>query len=142
MGRASLPCGLARSPQGNRRMSKYPVYLTLLLLLSACRYTTFPLIPTPIHGQFPVQITGHIGLQGGNTVLQVRLLSRESGYFEVLWFENGLKVSEDSRYVDPAHPTATFRLRGSNPSARAVVSFGGSVLREFELQPPKLRTSL
>ena len=58
----------------------------------------------------------------------------EPGYLSVEWFDSGQPLASDSVYLDASQRAATFRLTAPDEGAyRAVLSFGGAVLRQVEL---------
>lgn len=104
--------------------------------LSACRYSYFPLVPKAVEVTLPARITtATLTRDGANLLLRARVDGRfEPGYLGVAWFDGAQALGQDSVYLDPEQRDATFRLEAPNPGAyRAVISFGGTVLRQVEL---------
>ncbi|AFZ68881.1 hypothetical protein [Deinococcus peraridilitoris] len=109
----------------------------LSLGLSACRYTTFPLAPPTLQGEFPARLSeGLLARDGGDLTLTVRLDARsKSGFLTVAWFRDDTELGRDRVYLDIREPTAQFRLGAPEPGFyRAVVLFEGAILRQFELE--------
>ncbi|MBB5233124.1 hypothetical protein [Deinococcus budaensis] len=108
----------------------------LLPLLVGCRYTYLPLIPAPAEVALPTRVTSAaLTREGGALVLRARVEGRfEPGYLSVAWFDSGRELGRDSVYLDAAQREATFRLEAPEAGAyRAVLAFGGNVLRQVEL---------
>ncbi|TDE87627.1 hypothetical protein [Deinococcus sp. S9] len=115
-----------------------PLLLAGLLAptLSACRYAYLPLIPKPVEVTLPARVTSAtLVREGADLVLRARVEGRfEPGYLNVTWFDGARELGQDSVYLDAAQRDATFRLPAPNPGAyRALLSFGGTVLRQVEL---------
>lgn len=119
---------------------------TLLLLvllspaLSGCRYNFVPLIPGQIEPELPARVTGAtLARDGEQLVLRAQVDGTFTpGYLSVAWFDGGAGLGTDSVYLDGAQRTATFTLSAPQPGAyRAVLSFGGTVLRQVELYEVK-----
>lgn len=104
--------------------------------LSACRYAYLPLIPKPVEVTLPARVTSAtLVREGADLVLRARVEGRfEPGYLNVAWFDGARELGHDSVYLDAAQRDATFRFPAPNPGAyRALLSFGGTVLRQVEL---------
>lgn len=104
--------------------------------LTACRYAYFPLVPKPVEVTLPARVTtATLKRDGANLLLQARVEGRfDPGYLSVAWFDGAQELGHDSVYLDAAQRDASFRLEAPNPGAyRAVISFGGTVLRQVEL---------
>lgn len=118
-----------------------PIRLLLLAALlapalTACRYAYFPLTPRPVEVTLPTRVTSAtLVREGADLLLRARVDGRfDPGYLNVAWFDGAQPLGQDSVYLDPAQRDATFRLPAPNPGAyRAVISFGGTVLRQVEL---------
>ncbi|WP_102128029.1 hypothetical protein [Deinococcus planocerae] len=104
--------------------------------LSACRYTFLPVVPAPAQVTLPTRVTAATLERDGDTlVLRARVDGEFTpGYLGVAWFDGARELGRDSVYLDPAQRGATFRLDAPDPGAfRAVLTFGGNVLRQVEL---------
>ncbi|MBZ9711686.1 hypothetical protein [Deinococcus multiflagellatus] len=104
--------------------------------LSACRYNFVPLIPPQIEPELPARVTQATLTRDGETLrLQAQVDGRfEPGYLSVAWFNGSAPIGTDSVYLDAAQRRAAFSLRAPEKGAyRAVLSFGGTVLRQVEL---------
>ena len=115
---------------------KRALLILLALPLAGCRFTTFPLVPTELHGEFlPRLSSGSLTRDGNDLVLRVKLDARgKSGYLTVAWFREDAELSRDGAFLDVKEPNATLRLPAPDKgNYRAVVSFEGDVLRQFEL---------
>ena len=68
-------------------------------------------------------------------VLAVTLDGRlEPGYLTAHWFDGARELGTDSMYLDADTRSAALRLPAADKGAyRAVLSFGGTVLRQVEL---------
>ncbi|WP_264777045.1 hypothetical protein [Deinococcus aetherius] len=120
-----------------------PISVRLLVLacllapaLSGCRYNFLPVVPTPVEVTLPTRVTAATLERDGDTlVLRARVDGRFSpGYLSVAWFDGARELGRDSVYLDAAQREATFRLDAPDPGAfRAVIAFGGNVLRQVEL---------
>jgi hypothetical protein len=109
----------------------------LTLGLASCRYTSFPVIPREIEGEFPTRLTsGSLARQGQELVLTVRLDGRSpGGFLTVAWYREDAALASDAVYLDAREPAGTFRTPAPEAgNYRAVVSFEGTVLRQFELE--------
>lgn len=114
--------------------------LTLLCLLAApltaCRYAFVPAVPTPVEVALPVRVTSAALIRQGDALLvQAQVDGRfEPDYLKVQWFDGSRSLGQDSVYLDSAQRRASFRLEAPEKGAyRAVLSFGGVVLRQVEL---------
>ncbi|MBZ9749483.1 hypothetical protein K7W42_01270 [Deinococcus sp. HMF7604] len=113
--------------------------LCLLLLapaLSGCRYNFVPLIPAQIETELPARVTGAVLERDSETLrLTAQVDGRfQPGYLSVAWFNSSEALGTDSVYLDSTQRRATFSLRAPDKGAyRAVLSFGGTVLRQVEL---------
>lgn len=118
---------------------KRPLLLLPLLLaplLAGCRYNFVPLIPPAPQISLPTRITqAELTREGENLALKVTLDGRlDPGYLQVTWFDSSREIGADSVYLDAETRRATLRLNAPQPGAyRAVLSFGGTVLRQVEL---------
>lgn len=113
-----------------------PALLLLAPLLSGCRYNLIPPIPRPVEFQLPVRIVdASLTRQGDDLIVKARIEGKfEPGYLKINWFNNSKPIGEDSVYLDSALRNVTFRLTAPEPGAyRAVLGFGGDVLRQVEL---------
>lgn len=115
-----------------------PLLLAGLLLpvLAGCRYAYVPLIPAPAEVQLPTRVTSATLTREGRTLLLLAQVEGrfEPGYLSVAWFDSGRELGRDSVYLDAAQREATFRLEAPEAGAyRAVLAFGGNVLRQVEL---------
>jgi hypothetical protein len=123
------------------RPSPAPARLLLLACLlapalSGCRYTFVPLVPAPVEVTLPTRVTAAtLERDGDALLLRARVDGHFSpGYLSVVWFDGARELGRDSVYLDPAQREATFRLDAPDPGAfRAVITFGGNVLRQVEL---------
>ncbi|MEF2279131.1 hypothetical protein V3W47_12545 [Deinococcus sp. YIM 134068] len=123
------------------RPSPLPARLLLLACLltpalSGCRYAFVPLVPAPVEPEFPTRVTTATLERDGDTlVLRARVDGRFSpGYLSVAWFDGARELGRDSVYLDAAQREAVFRLDAPDSGAfRAVITFGGNVLRQVEL---------
>lgn len=116
-----------------------PALLSLLLLLplSACRYNFFPPIPAQVPVVLPPRVTeASLRRDGEQLTLTVSVAGTfEPGYLSVVWFAGDRELARDSIYLDRAQPGGQLVLaapKGQN--YRALLSFGGSVLRQLELR--------
>lgn len=118
---------------------KRPVLLALALaspLLGACRFNFVPLIPPPVQVSLPTRIAQAELKRAGDALrLTVTLDGRlEPGYLTVHWFDGSRELGTDSVFLDAEERTAALTLPAPAPGAyRAVLSFGGTVLRQVEL---------
>lgn len=114
--------------------------VALLLMpfaFSACRYTTFPLVPPVLQGEFPARLAeGTLARDGEDLTLGVRLDTRgKAGFVTVVWFRGDAELGRDRVYLDAREPRAQFRFSAPERGFyRAVVSFEGTILRQFELE--------
>lgn len=110
--------------------------LPLSLGLGGCRYNFVPLLPPVVEPNLPARIAGATLTRDGETlVLTAAVQGRfDPGYLSVEWFDSGQPLASDSVYLDASQRSATFRLTAPDEGAyRAVLSFGGAVLRQVEL---------
>ena len=121
-------------------MSRPALQVSLLCLLAtpltACRYAFVPLVQAPVEVAMPVRVTTVTLLRSGTSLaLQAQVDGRfEPGYLSVQWFDGSRSLGQDSVYLDTAQRRATFGLEAPQKGAyRAVLSFGGAVLRQAEL---------
>lgn len=108
----------------------------LALPLPGCRYALVPLLPAPTEVALPTRVTAASLVRSGETlVVRAQIDGRfEPGYLSVQWFDSGRSLGQDSVYLDTAERSATFTLDAPQKGAyRAVLSFGGVVLRQVEL---------
>lgn len=123
------------------RLLSSPARLLLLAglltpALSACRYNYVPLIPRQVEVTLPARVTSAtLARDGQALVLRARVEGRfEPGYLGAVWFDGAKELGRDSVYLDAEQRDATFRLDAPGKGAyRAVLSFGGAVLRQVEL---------
>ncbi|MFC4637301.1 hypothetical protein [Deinococcus hohokamensis] len=104
--------------------------------LTGCRYNFVPLIPAQTEVRLPARITGATLVRSGEQLrLQAQIDGRfEPGYLNVRWFDGSRELGTDSVYLDSAQRQATFVLDAPAKGAyRAVLAFGGVVLRQVEL---------
>ena len=122
---------------------KRPVLLALALaspLLGGCRFNFVPLIPPATSVTLPTRITqAELKRAGEDLRLSVTLDGRlEPGYLTVHWFDGSRDLGTDSVFLDAAKRSAELTLPAPAPGAyRAVLSFGGTVLRQVELYEVK-----
>jgi len=112
------------------------VILALAPALGACRYTFIPLVPAEVQGTFPARVRdARLARLGPDLTLEVTLDPRtRAGYLTVVWYREDTELGRDSAYLDADEPTAVFRLAAAQKgNYRAVLSYEGSVLRQFEL---------
>ncbi|MHA0041205.1 hypothetical protein [Deinococcus sp. PEB2-63] len=108
--------------------------------LAGCRYNFVPLIPGQIEPELPARVTGAaLTRDGERLVLRAQVDGPITpGFLSVAWFNGTQAIGTDSVYLDAAQRAATFELRAPDKGAyRAVLSFGGSVLRQVELYEVK-----
>ncbi|ACO46489.1 hypothetical protein DEDE109153_07780 [Deinococcus deserti] len=108
----------------------------LCITLSACRYNYVPLIPPQAEVRLPARITNATLVREEQQLkLGAQIHGRfEPGYLTVQWFDGSRELGTDSVYLDSALREAVFRLDAPAKGAyRAVLSFGGIVLRQVEL---------
>ncbi|SMB92870.1 hypothetical protein [Deinococcus hopiensis] len=104
--------------------------------LGGCRYNYVPLIPKPVQVTLPTRVTSAtLVRESGTLVLKAQVEGRfEPGYLSAVWFDSARELGRDSVYLDAGQRGATFRLDAPEKGAyRAVLSFGGTVLRQVEL---------
>ncbi|GGS17945.1 hypothetical protein [Deinococcus knuensis] len=112
------------------------VALACAPLLGGCRYTFVPLIPAQVNVDLPLRLTNATLERRGETLnLSAQVDGRfEPGFLTVRWFDGGRLLGSDSVYLDGAQRAATFSWAAAQPGTyRAVLSFGGTVLRQVEL---------
>ena len=117
-------------------MKNLVLLLPFALLLGSCRYTSFPLVPPVLQGEVPARLsTGSLQRVGEALELRLALDPRSgSGFIDVAWFDGDTLLARDRAYVDASEPTAVFRLAAPRSGEfRALVSFEGTLLRQFEL---------
>ena len=105
-------------------------------LFSSCRYTTFPIIPPTVQGEFPARLSaGSLRRDGQDLLLSVKLdARRKAGYLGVVWFRGDAELGRDRAYLDAREPAAVFRFAAPEKGFyRAVITFEGDVLRQFDL---------
>ncbi len=128
--------GVYTSPM--RRLPALPLLALLLApLLGGCRYTFIPVIPRRVQVDLPARITSaSLRREGRELLLGAQLSGRfEPGYLEVVWFEQDRELGRDSVYLDAQQRSASFRLLAPDKgSYRAMLSFGGVLLRQLELR--------
>ena len=110
--------------------------LPLTLGLGGCRYNFVPLLPQVVTPDLPVRVAdANLKRDGDDLIVTARVEGRfKPGYLSVNWFDSGRALGTDSVYLDTAQRTASFRLTAPDEGAyRAVLSFGGAVLRQVEL---------
>ncbi|MDB5045103.1 MAG: hypothetical protein JWQ08_1153 [Deinococcus sp.] len=104
--------------------------------LGSCRYNFVPLIPPEVRVELPARITAATLTRSGE-VLTVRATIDgrfDPGYLSAVWFDGGRELGRDSVYLDAETREASFALTAPNRGAyRALLSFGGNVLRQVEL---------
>lgn len=108
--------------------------------LAGCRYNFVPLIPGQIQPDLPARVTGAALTRDGETLLLRAQVDGPitPGFLSVAWFNGSQAIGTDSVYLDDTQRTATFSLRAPEKGAyRAVLSFGGTVLRQVELYEVK-----
>ena len=107
-----------------------------LLSLSACRYNFAPLIPAQTQVQLPVRLVqATLKREGDMLRLSAKLDGRfQPDYLRAYWFDGSRELGQDSVYLDAGQQEANFTLEAARPGAyRAVLAFGGTVLRQVEL---------
>lgn len=108
----------------------------LCLPLTACRYNFVPLIPPVQETKLPVRLTDVTLTRDGETLtLKAKVTGTfEPGYLGVRWYAGAQEIGQDSLFLDAAQSAATFTLAAPAKAAyRAVLTFGGVVLRQVEL---------
>ncbi|GGK16245.1 hypothetical protein GCM10008955_07080 [Deinococcus malanensis] len=108
----------------------------LCVTLSACRYNYVPLIPPQVEVRLPTRVTNAtLAREEQQLRLKAQIDGRfEPGYLTVQWFDGSRELGTDNVYLDSAQREAVFRLDAPAKGAyRAVLSFGGVVLRQVEL---------
>ncbi|MFC4425914.1 hypothetical protein [Deinococcus navajonensis] len=104
--------------------------------LTGCRYNFVPLIPAQTDVPLPARITGATLVREGEQLrLRAQLEGRfEPGYLSVKWYDSSRELGSDSVYLDSMQRQANFVLEAPAKGAyRALLSFGGLVLRQVEL---------
>lgn len=110
--------------------------LPLGLGLSGCRYNFVPLLPPVVAPNLPVRVTeASLRRDGDQLTVTATVDGRfEPGFLSVNWFDSTRAIGSDSVYLDASQRTATFKLTAPDEGAyRAVLSFGGAVMRQVEL---------
>ncbi len=110
--------------------------LPLTLGLGGCRYNFVPLLPPVVAPNLPPRVTdASLKRDGDQLTLTATVDGRfEPGYLSVNWFDSTRAIGSDSVYLDATQRTATFKLTAPDEGAyRAVLSFGGAVMRQVEL---------
>ncbi len=111
--------------------------LLLAPLLGGCRYTFIPLIPPAVQVSLPAQIVKAALVRSGD-VLQVSATlggKLSPAYLSVVWYDADTELGSDSVYLDADQRTAEFRLNAPKKgSYRALLSYGGVLLRQVELR--------
>ncbi len=123
-----------------------PAFLRLALLcalvlplglgLGGCRYNFVPLLPPVVAPNLPPRVTdASLRRDGDQLTVTATVDGRfEPGYLSVNWFDSTRAIGSDSVYLDATQRTATFKLTAPDEGAyRAVLSFGGAVMRQVEL---------
>lgn len=110
--------------------------LALPLSLSSCRYNFVPLLPAVAAPNLPVRVTAaSLRRDGDELIVTATVEGRfEPGYLSVNWFNGSRVLGSDNVYLDVDQRMASFTLSAPDEGAyRAVLSFGGAVLRQVEL---------
>ncbi|MBX3139955.1 MAG: hypothetical protein KF875_04345 [Trueperaceae bacterium] len=117
-----------------------------LIGLTACRPLYFPPVPSDrLPEPSPVRLSSESGLTvgvGGRPTLDVEVVDLPAaGWLAVQWFgPKGSEVASESAWLEPDAPSAEFVLPADvSPVSgewRAVVSFGGRLLRQYVLSLP------
>ncbi|MFK7601551.1 hypothetical protein ACI3L1_05005 [Deinococcus sp. SM5_A1] len=110
--------------------------LPLTLGLGGCRYNFVPLLPPVVAPNLPVRVTeASLKRDGDQLIVTATVDGRfEPGYLSVNWFDSSRAIGSDSVYLDASQRTASFKLTAPDEGAyRAVLSFGGAVMRQVEL---------
>ncbi|CAM3954100.1 hypothetical protein [Deinococcus marmoris] len=108
----------------------------LILGLGGCRYNFVPLLPPVVAPNLPVRVTeASLRRDGDQLTVTATVDGRfEPGFLSVKWFDSTRAIGSDSVYLDASQRTATFKLTAPDEGAyRAVLSFGGAVMRQVEL---------
>ncbi|WP_425147846.1 hypothetical protein [Deinococcus sp.] len=111
--------------------------LTLLPLLGGCRYTFIPVIPERVAISLPPSLASASLLRRGDELLVSAALGGQitPGYLSVVWYDGDKELGRDSVYLDTELRRAEFRLQApAKGSYRALLSFGGVLLRQVELR--------
>ncbi|ULH16394.1 hypothetical protein MF271_07340 [Deinococcus sp. KNUC1210] len=109
----------------------------LALLLGGCRYTFIPIIPDPVAVSLPTRlVTASLRRDGRELIASAALSGKiEAGYLSVVWFDADRELGRDSVYLDATQRSAEFRITAPDKgSYRALLSFGGVLLRQVELR--------
>ena len=115
----------------------------LALPLSACRYAYLPLVPDTVAVPLPARlVTASLRREGSDLIASAGLSGvgtqggqTGAGYLSVVWFDADRELGRDSVYLDAAQRSAEFRLSAPQKgSYRALLSFGGILLRQVELR--------
>ncbi len=114
--------------------------------LTACRPLYFPPVPNDgLPEPSPVRLANESGLtvgEDGRPALRVVVVGLAgAGWLAVQWFgPHGGEVASESAWLEPDAPSAEFVLPADvSPASgewRAVVSFGGRLLRQYLLVLP------
>lgn len=141
-------------PEGERprnktlRLARTVCTVTTLALigLTACRPLYFPPVPNDgLPEPSPVRLSSESGLtvgaDGRPTLRAVVVGLSGAGWLAVQWFgPKGSEVASESAWLEPDAPSAEFVLPADvSPASgewRAVVSFGGRLLRQYLLTLP------
>lgn len=133
------------------RRRKRACLAALLALLTACTPLYLPPVPEgePVTIRESLELRGAPGLRRaseGGLELRLRLLRvPEAGWLELQWFApDNQQVASDAAWLGPADADTELSLflPGEAELApgqwRAVVSFGGMLVRQFTLELPSL----
>lgn len=120
--------------------------IVLLVALTACRPLYLPPVPGDgLPEPHPVRLTAVSGLTlgaDGRPTLRVDVVDLPApGWLAVQWFgPKGGEVASDSAWLEPEAASAEFVLPADvDPASgewRAVVSFGGRLLRQYLIAVP------
>ncbi|WP_424951119.1 hypothetical protein [Deinococcus sp.] len=117
-----------------------PSLLALLLLtplLGGCRYSFIPIIPPPLQVSLPTRIVAaELRREGDDLTVSATLSgSFTPDYLSVVWYDADTELGRDSVYLDNAQRAASFRMTAPRKgSYRALLSYGGVLLRQIELR--------
>lgn len=114
--------------------------LLLAPLLGGCRYNYVPLIPPVSEVRLPPRVFGTAIVRSGEDLVLTARVDGDftAGYLGVTWFDGPRQIGQDSVYLDAQERQAVFRLNAPRPGAyRAVLSLGGTVMRQAELYEVK-----
>lgn len=127
-------------------MKRVLLFVFLLLPLGGCAFSYIPLIPEAHIPQAPLELRSPAGLvhEDGTLRLGVQLLNQQQeGWLAVQWFgPKNREVASDSFWVRPEDADRVYYLHLPGDVTlepgqwRAVVSFGGQLLRQFSMQVP------